>query len=253
MATEMGRHLHERGLRSRLPAIALIVSAVSVVALRAGIAAPPPPPPERDVTIEYVRVIPPGGPSQVGAVRFNDLGSHAQKAMSAQSDPEVDLYKIVRKRTFHLGVPQLVRIGPRDQIEFRRVGEGVECASVNGDIDVSTSVSPAKMPGDGSLVSFHSWNRDVYIVAWVRASLGPAPVPNLVKMRAGESILVGNPDGSAAYNVTCIQHDGVKNGGILANDFNQDYDKLYKGGANVGVSTIYECGAPGGGNGSSSE
>ncbi len=252
MATRTGCRLDERRIWAGLAAIALVVIAVSFLPLRASIADPPPPPPERDVTIEFIRVVPPRSSSEPGAVRFSELSFAAQDAMRNQTDPKVDRYKVVRRRTIHLGDPQSVRIAPGDRLEFRRVGNSVECADSLDGLSMSSFASPAEMSTGSSICTFYRANHAFYVVAWVQGASAPSgrtysharkfPVP--VKMRAGESIPVDNPDGSGAYKVTCIRDSAAEEGVIIVSNFNQAYDKLYKGGAHVGASTIYLCKQP---------
>jgi hypothetical protein len=59
-------------------------------------------------------------------------------------------------------------------------------------------------------------------------------------MRPGESLAVNNPDGSAAYEVTC-QKDGT----IVYDDFDSSFRAYYRGSLPVffkGVTTFYVCG-----------
>jgi hypothetical protein len=160
-------------------ALALVLSVVLFAPLPTGIAKPPPPPPERDVTIEFVRVLPPGGAYAPDAVRLDQLDPAVQATLRAGvADPEVNLYEVLRKQTIHLGEPQLVRINARLAFEFRRVGvlgKWVECASVADGVARTWSDVPPEELFDGrALCAMQGWNSDVYAVAWVRRET-PAP------------------------------------------------------------------------------
>jgi hypothetical protein len=166
---------------SGFAALALILSVVCSAPLPASLADPPPPPPEREVTIEFVRAIPPGSAYEPNAVRFDQLDPTVQATLrSWVPDFETNVYEVVKKQTIHLGDPQLVRIDRGEEFEFRRVGlfgESVECAYVaNGVVTMWSDASPGEptaheAPGCG----LHRWKSDVYVVAWVRKG---TPAPN---------------------------------------------------------------------------
>jgi hypothetical protein len=161
-------------------ALALVISVICFTPSAASIAEPPPSPPERDVIIEFVRVLPPGSAYEPDEVRFDQLDPAVQATLrSWVPGSETNVYEVLKKRTIHLGEPQLVHIGPGDELEFRRVGlygESVECAYVaNGVVTWWSDASPGERtaheaPGCG----LHRWNSDVYVVAWVREET-PAP------------------------------------------------------------------------------
>jgi len=163
---------YRRGGRKVWSGFAALVLNVSVACfgpLPASIAGPPPPIPERDVTIAFVRVLPPGGAYQPDAIEFDELDPGLQAGMRGFfTDPEVYMYHLLRKQTIHLGDPQLVRIGPREEFEFRRVGESVECANVDdGVVSLWSDKSPKELSEHGYLCNDHRLNQDVYVVAWV--------------------------------------------------------------------------------------
>jgi hypothetical protein len=161
------------GLSRCLAALAFILAVLYSFSLSASAAEPPPPFPERDVTVEFVRVLPPGGASKPGAMRFHQL-SPAARAMLKQDlpDPERKLYIVPKKQTIHLGGPQLVRTGPREELEFRRIGihgGSVECASlVDGVVMVSGAQSSKELSEKPYLCGgYDASNSDIYVVAWV--------------------------------------------------------------------------------------
>jgi hypothetical protein len=166
-------------------ALALVAASILCLApLPASLAKPLPPFPERDVTIEFVRVIPPGGTYEPGAVPLGQLEPVVQAALRTllanpvypeadlnEADPTVNLYKVVKIKTIHLGDPQLVHISPGQQFEFRRVGIGggsVECATVeDGVVTMWSSRYWKELSKDPFLCSMSRWNSDVYVVAWM--------------------------------------------------------------------------------------
>jgi hypothetical protein len=171
--------LREAKMSRNLAALALTLGVLFFAPSSGSIAKPPAPFPECDVTIESVRVLPPGGAHEFAAVPFDQLDPAVQKTMRTDlQDPEVRLYEVLKNQTIHLGDPQLVHIGPGEEFEFRRVGilgGSVECASlVDGVVIVSGSRSLKELAEDPSLCSSHGFNSDVYVVAWVRKE---TPVP----------------------------------------------------------------------------
>ncbi len=171
-------HPGGRTVQSGLIALALILAPISLVPLDASVAdCGAPAHVEFEVTIEFVRVLPPGSAYEPDAIRLGALAPAVREAMKAyRQGSEGDLYKVMSKRTIHLGDPQLAPIDARHQIEFRTGGAVLECAFLSDGVATDwSSWSRTKIDDDPLLCSFHQRNQDVYVVAWVGSG---APAPN---------------------------------------------------------------------------
>jgi hypothetical protein len=159
-------------------ALALMLGVTLFTPVLEGLATPPPPIPERDVAVEFVRVLPPGRAHESGAIHLERLEPAVQKTIKASvAAPEGHMYRVLRKQTIHLGDPQLVHTSVGHMFEFRRVGELVECAIVDdGIVTMWSDVSPEQAWAHGFLCTTHRQNSDVYAVAWLQKKQS-APTP----------------------------------------------------------------------------
>jgi hypothetical protein len=170
---DVGCSPSRRGAWGGVALLALILGIAFVASASASAAGSPSRFPERDVTIEGVRVLPRGTAREPSAIRFDRLSPAAQAMIRDEiPHPETNLYEVFEKQTIHLGGPRVVRIGPREEFEFRRVGirgGSVECASlVDGVVMVSGSQSSKELSEKPYLCGHNAFNSHLYVVAWVR-------------------------------------------------------------------------------------
>jgi hypothetical protein len=178
MAGNSARRPGMRGVCSGLAALALLLSAASFVPLTPSVSdSGAPPPLDYNVTIEFIRILRPSSSYESDAVPLRALAPAARWAMKEYLEkPEADLYNVVRKRKIHLGIPQLVSMDRRDQIEFRLAGGSAECAFLrDGVVTDSSSGTRMKISDDPFLCSFHRRDQDLYVVGWMGVA---TPAPN---------------------------------------------------------------------------
>jgi hypothetical protein len=172
--------------------LALMLGAASLGPPLPCVAKPPVSFPEREVVVAFVRVIPRGGAPVPGAAPLERLEpvlrealtdfltTHAPpKVPAKEKEPAANLYKVLKKQTIHLGEPQLVQIGRRDEFEFRRVGMRggwVECATLDDGVVMTSGQAYWKqLAKNPYLCGSHHFGSDVYVVAWVSIK---TPVPS---------------------------------------------------------------------------